>query len=732
MPFVSKPPSQEQGWPKRGLATEILDHIAKYLSRDDMKALRLTSWELENHFSARLLHTVVVPFNTEIYGMIHEANSVVGHAIDVFKGFGPHIERFGMAFEIDPDSLMHPPEKHTVNRCKSYWGEYDWPVSEYKRFDAVAGLESAADETPKMKTAFSYFTKVKELALSIDSSLGWLNGPDVSLRSRINRQPPSVFGQSHLISDRKTQAQQQLWKYLQFCEMDKGSKGVLFTCLDDPDSPVLGLSVIPNRLSAAQLEWLLETEWAQRAFLMTYMVAVVDNPMAFQHVHTLNIARLSSRYLPLIDREDFWSALPQLHTVTLMVIADWRTVTKDAAGYVSTHSVNPRQAADAFHSLLTETIAEITSIKDLRIGWASGGEHAEGLHGRNQHVLPCPLIVNNAWFSRERSTPEHQRYLDALMPEFPHVENLTLINCWMTPYSVLSMVAKHRTASLKKLTFDSVSLTTAPLPEGNRHPVIPPLNPNPPYLGPFRDGSWPTILDVISPGKTLDDFNTPSSADRAILDSSNLEAISLISCGYTRVILEPWDQSALNFTPRPGSLGSASDEQYFEKKRSALSMYMMQPDRHVGAVTGARHPLFASIVPNIPRDEHIALEVAWEAEMGWADREKSFAATFDGCLPGGTGRFSAEINRKDRERIGQEGEDENPFVRVTIPLVPEREPSFSSSSEDDSRDEHDDEDERDDEDEHDQANGEVPENERGRFGHGQGEFLPPALFPHLY
>jgi hypothetical protein len=106
---------------------EIYHMILEHLSRDDVKALRLTCKEIEFRISNILLQTVVVPFNTEIYGMLHDVkgkgklselstlpssgrlawknsgnlNVYNGHGVDVFRGFGHHIKRYGMSFEVD-------------------------------------------------------------------------------------------------------------------------------------------------------------------------------------------------------------------------------------------------------------------------------------------------------------------------------------------------------------------------------------------------------------------------------------------------------------------------------------------------------------------------------------------------------------------------------------------------------------------------------------------------------
>src|SRR6185295_2643216 len=102
--------------------------------------------------------------------------------------------------------------------------------------------------------------------------------------------------------------------------------GILFSSAVLPtDAGQLMSPIIPANLTKAQKEWLLETEWAQRAFMSSYMLAVIDNPMTFCNVHTLNISQLSDRYIGLLSRHDFWNALPNLANVVLKIIPGWRT-----------------------------------------------------------------------------------------------------------------------------------------------------------------------------------------------------------------------------------------------------------------------------------------------------------------------------------------------------------------------------------------------------------------------
>ena len=569
-------PDAHVGRPQWRLPVELVELIAEYLNRDDIKSLRLVSRELNYYVSQVIFETVVVPFNTEIYGMLGQEPKIDfkgkkrvkierpgylwknangdemynGHGLDVFRGFGKHIIKYGMSFEVSEASLSMPPTKLLTEKKTSFWGNYDWPFDEYRRFDAMAGLETAADETPRMKIAFSELSKVKELALSIDSGLGWLNGPDRSIRARILQKPPQVFGTSKDIPDRRAQAQQELWRQIEACHrianndvrfatlyrMDGqrslaelnvanmlaeqqpnmpyldlqllheatphdaadiqipisfddpevlnhfvlapccSGNGILFSSpVLPPDAGQLMSPIIPANLTKAQKEWLLETEWAQRAFLSSYMLSVIDNPLTFTPVHTLNISRLSDRYLPMLSRADFWSALPNLTNVTLIVIPGWRTVYKDEAGFVDAPRIRPFQGMDHFFKLLQNHIAHRSNIRSLTFGWESGGEHAEGVHARNKLIMPAPLrssmrFANNLIPAPDALLDDNVNRLMASLLHFPHVERLTLKNCWITPPALLQFVKIHDSLKLRHLVLDSVSLTAMPRLAGNANP----------------------------------------------------------------------------------------------------------------------------------------------------------------------------------------------------------------------------------------------------------------------
>lgn len=417
-----------------------------------------------------------------------------------------------------------------MDRHETYHGSYNWPLPAYSRFNELVGLEETADDASQMKIALSKLEKVQQLALSLDNGLGWLNGPDVSLRSQATCRDPSVFGSSCGGSEGTKLDKDDLWTWLVSAEgtrslkesmihrynikipasmlpgisayndiakwpiMDKClianavprqdevktadyTTGVLCVLPDDASKDIRRrfrdtsstpkswsshfshleskLKLLnPAKLSKGQKEWLLEASWAQEAFLRSYILAVVDNPAVFGRITVLNIARLSSQFVPSLCRRDFWEALPNVGELSLSVIPDWRIIFKDDAGIAQEQKVDPSKSHDLAHTLLLNYVGTMSSIKKLRFGWAAGGEQAEGMFARNQHILAAPVVPLEQTM--------RARGADLTILSLPHVEHLTLSNCWLTPVALVSLVNRLETLSLKVLSLDSVSLTAHP------------------------------------------------------------------------------------------------------------------------------------------------------------------------------------------------------------------------------------------------------------------------------
>ncbi len=143
LPYLGK---DGQGWPKYKIPVEIFEHVTQYLPRDSIQNMRLVNREFEKSCSHGLFKTVVVPFRPELYGMIEASRPVkakpdikgkgkarldppdgavdffddapldfywskskagsVHDGMKVFKGWGRHITKFGMSFELDEGKLV--------------------------------------------------------------------------------------------------------------------------------------------------------------------------------------------------------------------------------------------------------------------------------------------------------------------------------------------------------------------------------------------------------------------------------------------------------------------------------------------------------------------------------------------------------------------------------------------------------------------------------------------------
>ena len=742
----------KRGWPAGRLPIEVFDIITGYLPRDSVSAMRLVNGEFEMKTSNRLFHTVVVPFRSEIYGlMTHkgdneelskkplrrkgkgkakakaktdlaeepEENKVVHDGMKVFEAWGPHIKRFAMAFEVDESSLENAPTKGKFEHHTTWWGGYEWPHPFYNRYEFCEGLEKKADEFTCMSKAMSYLNGTKELGLSLDSGLGWLVGPDMSDRAKLFQDKSKVFGRRHSHPELKMTEREELWDSLSnsvtstrvshpfypnqdgSCEVQVLVRGAsrqikfpgandqpphyplifggidLATISNDMDPNEVGRYAVegpgalvkpnaghfsnarlkPKDLTSAQQEWLLETEWAQRAFLSSFCMALADNSQTFQYVHTLTISKLSSRYISALRRDDVWKALPNMSDLTINISPDWRNIIKSDTGIVESPSIYPSKAATQFYILLKTHIANLSNIKRLSIGYIGGGEHQVGIFGRNKAVMPAPLT--------DCTSPT------ALLEDFPsvftlpYVEQLTLTNCWITPDILRIFILSMSSAQLRQVSLNSVSLTsdTGPLlrtesvhispgdgtydhPQGSPRRHCPSVGnfftlrrwstPDPEPSGwatqGQRIGSWGNIINAITPGPTMNftryAFTYHDEPPAPCL--TNLERITFSSCGY--VSLTRFKE----FGQR--DVGEPVDQLPTCLIKRAVDLYPVMMSHH--------DPLIGQIVPSIKGEEKEVLETAFQLQMVRPDSvEGAFDNLEDGQPSRGSGRFSGEIGK---------------------------------------------------------------------------------------
>lgn len=563
--FIQSAPSPLQGslqvdWPCNKIPMEIFEHISSYLSRDDFRSFRLVNREFETKLSGAYFRETVVSFSTELYNPTdnHQAdpplwstalasachdkgashafeavpfrqlpdqhNTQVNHdghyhtsyGLGVFQSFGKHINRFGMSLEVSEKELEEVPRTPRFDNLESYYGAYVWPPTRHLRYQAINDLEHTAEEHMRLKAAFSTLTNMRELALSIDNGLGWLNGPD---RSWLNKAFPALepifrnveqiaCGEIRFLRSMKDSAKtfgcdiatrndlelayQPLYVSVNQLEGIGGTEfadtskwpivrlhhttAMFSKSGTDPVSSRLGvfylaakhhcdecesaLMLKPSTLRQEQREWLLQTGWAQQAFIGSYVLAVLDNPLIFAHVKHLNISKMSSSFLDQLKRRSFWDALPGMTDLTLIVKPDWRYVHRASSGKAEVSGIGPSTAVAKLTDLLILHVRSRPGLKRLTIGYSGGGENAQGIFSRNKHILPAPLCKL-----------EHCLEMQARTIAFPLLEEITLVNCWMTPLALRDFVTTHRSLLLKRLCLDSFSLTA--LPVYKKHHALP-------------------------------------------------------------------------------------------------------------------------------------------------------------------------------------------------------------------------------------------------------------------
>ena len=422
-------------------------------------------------------------------------------------------------------------------------------------------------------------------------------------------------------------------------------------------SPFHTAALIPNNLTPAQKEWLLETEWAQRAFLSSYCMALTDNSHTFQHVQSFTVAKLSSRYLSALQREDFWRALPNLNTLIIRVSADWRNILKSDSGVVEAPDIRPSGAATQFHKLLATCIAFVPGIKTLSLGYFGGGEQQVGILGRNKYILPAPLTD----FSDHHAATS----VNADILTLPHVEHLTLTNCWITPPALKTFVAQMRAANLRTLTLDSVSLTAhsgvmenmEPDPVENgvlRAPDGPPRRFGDPAVGnlfrqrghapdprsdgigwmvePRRIGSWGNVINAITPGPTIELLRYAYQHLHDVpemRDPGPLERINFISCGYVKLVnMKDFNQTFL---------GEVNNNPPHCLRKRALDLMPIMMHRN-------DDPLLGQIITMLHEHELEVLQTAFPMELNWND-VTAWDNLDDGQPIGGSGRFSGHVQK---------------------------------------------------------------------------------------
>lgn len=259
--------------------------------------------------------------------------------------------------------------------------------------------------------------------------------------------------------------------------IERGNEGASISAAD-----IRTMGLVPNSLTLAQAEMLLELEWAHRALMQSYVIAVMDNKDSFKNLKQLTIARCPGCHVVTWSRRSFWETMTSIETFHLGVIPDWREITKDVTGDVTQRRVAPTNACQHVFILLNKFVGRQKNIKNLSFEWICGGEFALGKSQRDRYILPAPVLSD---FKKMVDVQSIFQADDVL--NIPCVRKLTLKNCWFTPHVFLNFFSHMSMGSLVEIDLESVSLTGPPstTPETSIYPGAP-----------FKPAHWPWPLCV--------------------------------------------------------------------------------------------------------------------------------------------------------------------------------------------------------------------------------------------
>ncbi|MCJ1247095.1 hypothetical protein MMC30_004306 [Trapelia coarctata] len=212
--------SSNPSWLKT-IPVEVYHHIATYLSRNELKACLEISKDFNRNFGPAFFERVVLQFDTETFDPVNDNDTTSSSQprvpkLHMFQNWGAHMKKVGFALEVD-EGKQHPlliqaQKKPTFSsedpsdqpNQTFYPRRFKWPKLHNYVDPAIKKLELVAEKTKPIQEAIARLTSVDELALSIDSGLGYLSGPDASDRVKIVVDKSEVFGRKYALSREQT------------------------------------------------------------------------------------------------------------------------------------------------------------------------------------------------------------------------------------------------------------------------------------------------------------------------------------------------------------------------------------------------------------------------------------------------------------------------------------------------------------------------------------------------
>ncbi|KAK5091261.1 hypothetical protein LTR05_001442 [Lithohypha guttulata] len=279
--------------------------VLQYLSSSEVRNLRLVCKSLAEDLEPYVFRNVVTNFGPSLFSLQPSYDEHGRIEIDsthsMLDRHGAEINKFGISFEYDAPGLMHAPFKITEKVVDAWFGRYVWPVKDYPYFSPLSEIDKLLDDDRRLLTqSMRKLTKCRELAISVDSGLGWLEGPDVSdlalYRSKVQG-GSKVFGKTCTAPDLAYEdGMQELFKWAQ-------------------------TNTINENIKYLDCRWKKAREELDR--LRSIVVRDYDSyrdagsqPDYTQHLHTGGIveqrAPLTPRHLRQVNTAAFFAAQPRL------------------------------------------------------------------------------------------------------------------------------------------------------------------------------------------------------------------------------------------------------------------------------------------------------------------------------------------------------------------------------------------------------------------------------------
>ncbi|KAJ2902323.1 hypothetical protein MKZ38_000713 [Zalerion maritima] len=599
-------------WPKHTLPNELYGQIATHLSFADCCHMRLVNQEFNAHMTEVLLQAFTLIFRPSIVRPGSQSNS---HLMKL----GHHFRRLAFASEVSDFDVACAPAVASQTIIKSWWGVYRWPVSRAPT-SIFSELSESCQNPYELADVLEVLIKVHSLGLCLDSGLGYLSGSMIGPANYSAVFPNDADNDPHVLladangtpldedtANNACRILRKMFSDADFTTEDDIKEGIRLLGIHegrlvtdwDLANPfpraraATGTPPVPPpprnmaSLEQSQMWMLVQSQLVHRSLLSCLSEALLQAPDFAIHILTLRISKLSSSLIPSLSTHTFWESLPNVHSLFLGVVPDWRRI--DSHGTTSPGcqhdtDIAPVSALGPVFDLLNDYVAPRANITTVHFEWVCGGELVGDGSQRNRYILPAPLAKS----VDDMLLPSHEIQRTSLLL-LPHVRSLSLRNAWTTADVLFKSITSMNRSQLRRLELESFSLsgpsrhagprqkdsilaskvkeiletkpaavpfqihadkppTYEPSPPGNTDVLSQELAPRiahaanpslaqlrtPSVLAYHSPGTWAHFVDFFTPGQTILDFQRTSETQTPARTKAHPQLLdmSFKSCGY--------------------------------------------------------------------------------------------------------------------------------------------------------------------------------------------------------